>query len=181
MCWHGQGEERGSGAVDNDHGTSRGRSLQPPTNSYILVRELFIYWNICKFVHSCLVQKVKYISVKYIYPLQVRNKPCDGETEHAFILGSMDCVDVNNNYTNHIPSSFHFSSTTTVHQLHVIHFFDTPQPATQTSAQPYFYLILLSQQREPLSAILFDCPCIVWLSAALNRGRIWLTTEHTVL
>ncbi len=75
-------------------------------------RVVYIHWNVCKIVHSCLVQKVKYISVKYIYPLQVRKKPCDGETEHAFILGSMDCVDVNNNYTNHNPSSFHFSSTT---------------------------------------------------------------------
>jgi hypothetical protein len=29
-------------------------------------------------------------------PLQVKNKPRDGETEHAFILGSMDCMVANN-------------------------------------------------------------------------------------
>jgi hypothetical protein len=27
--------------------------------------------------------------------IQVKNKPCDGETEHAFILGSMDCTVAN--------------------------------------------------------------------------------------
>ncbi len=30
-------------------------------------------------------------------PLQVKNKPCDGELEHAFILASMDCT-IENNY-----------------------------------------------------------------------------------
>jgi hypothetical protein len=28
-------------------------------------------------------------------PLQVKNKPRDGEMEHVFILGSMDCMIVN--------------------------------------------------------------------------------------
>ncbi len=37
-----------------------------------------------------LVQNVNIFS-----PLQVKNKPCDRETEHAFILGSMDCMVVN--------------------------------------------------------------------------------------
>ncbi len=31
-------------------------------------------------------------------PRKVKNKPCDGEAEHAFILDSMDCT-VANNYS----------------------------------------------------------------------------------
>jgi hypothetical protein len=45
-----------------------------------------------------LVEKVKFSS-----PLQVKNKPRDGEKEHAFILGSMDCTAANSlNSTNRI-------------------------------------------------------------------------------
>jgi hypothetical protein len=33
---------------------------------------------------------------QYISPLQVKNKPRDGETEHVFILGPMDCVVASN-------------------------------------------------------------------------------------
>jgi hypothetical protein len=33
-------------------------------------------------------------------PLQVKNKPSDGETEHAFILGSVDCMVVNSSPTS---------------------------------------------------------------------------------
>jgi hypothetical protein len=29
------------------------------------------------------------------YPLQGKNKPCDGETEHVFILSSIDCMVAN--------------------------------------------------------------------------------------
>jgi hypothetical protein len=48
----------------------------------------------CKF----LVEKVKFSS-----PLQIKNKPRVGEKEHAFILGSMDCMAANSlNSTNRI-------------------------------------------------------------------------------
>jgi hypothetical protein len=42
--------------------------------------------------NMCFVRKVKY---SILSPLQFKNKLCDGETEHAFILGSMDCMDAN--------------------------------------------------------------------------------------
>ncbi len=38
----------------------------------------------------CLVQKVNIFS-----HMQVKNKPCDREMEHAFILGSMDSTVAN--------------------------------------------------------------------------------------
>jgi hypothetical protein len=31
-----------------------------------------------------------------VFPLKVKNEPRDGEMEHAFILGSMDCTVMNN-------------------------------------------------------------------------------------
>jgi hypothetical protein len=48
-------------------------------------------------------------------PLQVKNKPRDGEMEHAFILESMDCTVANNLYDvckSHFCFSFlsHFGS-----------------------------------------------------------------------
>jgi hypothetical protein len=36
------------------------------------------------------------MSKKTFSPLQVTNKPCDGDSEHAFILCSMDYMVVNN-------------------------------------------------------------------------------------
>jgi hypothetical protein len=37
-------------------------------------------------------------------PLQDKNKPCDGELEHLFILGSLECTIANNmyNYKNKV-------------------------------------------------------------------------------
>ncbi len=39
-----------------------------------------------------LIKCVSFIKKNIFSPLQVKNKPRDGETEHAFILGSMDCM-----------------------------------------------------------------------------------------
>ncbi len=44
------------------------------------------------FVHGT----VLWVSKNTFSPLQVKNKPRDEESEHAFILGSMDCTVVNN-------------------------------------------------------------------------------------
>jgi hypothetical protein len=35
---------------------------------------------------------------KTFSPLQVKNKPRDEETEHVFILGSVDCLVASNNF-----------------------------------------------------------------------------------
>jgi hypothetical protein len=35
------------------------------------------------------------LQVNIFAPLQVKNKPLDGETGHVFILGSMDCTVAN--------------------------------------------------------------------------------------
>jgi hypothetical protein len=35
------------------------------------------------------------IKIIHSLRLKVKNKPCDGDLEHAFILGTMDCMVVN--------------------------------------------------------------------------------------
>jgi hypothetical protein len=45
------------------------------------------------------VLAIVYIYKKYISPLKVRNKPHDEDSEHVFILGSMDCMVANTTVT----------------------------------------------------------------------------------
>jgi hypothetical protein len=51
--------------------------------------------------NTCLIWKVKYIS-----PLQVKNKTCDRDGEHAFILCSMDCTVGNTSVAQMSPRTF---------------------------------------------------------------------------
>jgi hypothetical protein len=44
--------------------------------------------------HTTFVIYIQY-EKKIFLPVQVKNKPCDRGTEHAFILGSMDCTVAN--------------------------------------------------------------------------------------
>jgi hypothetical protein len=66
-----------------------------------------------------LVQKVNIFS-----RLQAKNKPREGETEHAFILGSMDCTVANTNFyfelwlTSIFHKKWHFKLTCTVLVVH---------------------------------------------------------------
>ncbi len=47
-------------------------------------------------VESCEKREKKRKEI--IYSVQVKNKTCDGGTEHVFILGSIDCTVANNWY-----------------------------------------------------------------------------------
>jgi hypothetical protein len=78
-------------AVDPEHKTSQAISSLTCTKSQHSKWEGYFY--ICKH-HTWIYYRV---CLKNTFsPLQVKNKPHDGEMEHAFILVSQDCTVVNN-------------------------------------------------------------------------------------
>jgi hypothetical protein len=72
----------GQCAADSDQGASKGGSLFLHTKGHHSKRVFFYF-----------IYTIHYINVTYIFLLcRVKNKPCDRESDHAFILGSMDCT-----------------------------------------------------------------------------------------
>ncbi len=78
-----------NGAVDPKHGTKKGQKfafsyLGPP----LQVRGLFILIKSPKMHNILYICACFTVCLKYIFPLQVKNKARDGDSEHAYILDS---------------------------------------------------------------------------------------------
>ncbi len=85
MCWWeegikgavgGLGKGPKSGTIDSEHGAGKGRNSQLHTRSFQSKRVVYTF----KYLQNA-TNAIK--------------KPHGGETEHALILGSMDCTVVN--------------------------------------------------------------------------------------
>jgi hypothetical protein len=97
LCSDSVREGAENGAVDPEHGTSIGKFTFTHKGSSIIVRGISFMFNHHTCIKDCIgVYITKCLNIPS--PLQVKNKPCDGDSEHVFILVSLSSTVATSEY-----------------------------------------------------------------------------------